>query len=81
MTSVAEPKNLPFTPSSTKDLTAERVDELVRLLTDSLVHLKDETGTATVTSRDGKVINQKEWAGWDWNQGVALAVLYNVCWL
>lgn len=31
-------------------LSTERVNELVRLLTDSLVHLKDLDGTAIVTS-------------------------------
>lgn len=40
-----------MTTSTMVQLSTERVDELVRMLTDSLVNLKDLDGTAIVTSK------------------------------
>ncbi|RYV49906.1 glycoside hydrolase family 105 protein [Pengzhenrongella frigida] len=53
-------------------ISREGIDELVRRLTDNLVNITDETGEFLLRLDDGRVIDTKGWAGWEWTQGIGL---------
>ena len=46
--------------------------ELVRRLTDNLVGITDDTGQFLLRLDDGRVIDTKGWAGWEWTHGIGL---------
>ena len=48
------------------------LQELVRRLTDNLVGIADETGEYLLRLDDGRVIDTKGWAGWEWTHGIGL---------
>lgn len=48
------------------------LDELVHRLTDNLVNITDETGEFLLRLDDGRVIDTKGWAGWEWTHGIGL---------
>ncbi|HCX83634.1 MAG TPA: glycoside hydrolase 105 family protein [Micrococcales bacterium] len=52
--------------------TRNEIDDLVHRLTDNLVHITDETGQFLLRLDDGRVIDTKGWAGWEWTHGVGL---------
>ena len=45
---------------------------LIDRLIDNLVHIEDRTGEFLLRLDDGRVIDTKGWAGWEWTHGVAL---------
>lgn len=54
-------------------------DEVVRLigrLTDNLVNIEDTTGEFLLRLEDGRVIDTKGWAGWEWTHGIGLYGLF-----
>lgn len=53
-------------------ISREGIDELVRRLTDNLVNITDETGEFLLRLDDGRIIDTKGWAGWEWTQGIGL---------
>lgn len=48
------------------------VHNAIRLLIDNLVSIKDETGKFLLHLEDGRVIDTKSWAGWEWTHGIGL---------
>jgi unsaturated rhamnogalacturonyl hydrolase len=48
------------------------IDELVHRLTGNLVTITDETGEFLLRLDDGRVIDTKGWAGWEWTHGIGL---------
>jgi unsaturated rhamnogalacturonyl hydrolase len=52
--------------------TAVDVHSAIRLLIDNLVNIKDETGKFLLHLEDGRVIDTKSWAGWEWTHGIGL---------
>ncbi|GIG26614.1 glycosyl hydrolase family 88 [Cellulomonas denverensis] len=48
------------------------IQELVCRLTENLVHITDETGEFLLRLDDGRVIDTKGWAGWEWTHGIGL---------
>jgi unsaturated rhamnogalacturonyl hydrolase len=50
----------------------ERLQELIHRLTDNLVNITDETGEFLLRLDDGRVIDTKGWAGWEWTHGIGL---------
>ncbi len=48
------------------------VCDLIERLTDNLVHIEDKTGEFLLRLEDGRVIDTKGWAGWEWTHGIAL---------
>lgn len=50
----------------------EAVHDAVRRLIHNLVNIKDETGEFLLKLDDGRVIDTKGWAGWEWTHGVGL---------
>jgi len=53
-------------------ISREGIQGLVRRLTDNLVNITDETGAFLLRLDDGRVIDTKGWAGWEWTHGVGL---------
>jgi len=51
---------------------------IIGRLTDNLVNIKDETGQFLLRLEDGRVIDTKGWAGWEWTHGVGLYGMYKV---
>ncbi|MGA9659829.1 MAG: glycoside hydrolase family 88 protein [Asticcacaulis sp.] len=47
-------------------------DNAIARLIDNLVNIKDETGEFLLHLEDGRVIDTKGWAGWEWTHGVGL---------
>ncbi|MDR0366510.1 MAG: glycoside hydrolase family 88 protein [Bifidobacteriaceae bacterium] len=48
------------------------IKELVRRLTDALVNIKEQAGESAIQLDDGRVVDGRSWAGWEWPQGVGL---------
>ncbi len=49
---------------------------LIDRLTDNLIHIEDKTGEYLLKLEDGRVIDTKGWAGWEWTHGIALYGLF-----
>ena len=54
----------------------DEVAGLIGRLTDNLIHIEDTTGEFLLRLDDGRVIDTKGWAGWEWTHGVGLYGLY-----
>lgn len=54
---------------------SEVVDNIKRLI-DNLVNIQDETGEFLLHLDDGRVIDTKGWAGWEWTHGIGLYGMY-----
>lgn len=52
------------------------VCELIERLTRNLINIKDESGEFLLRLEDGRVIDTKGWAGWEWTHGIGLYGLY-----
>jgi len=57
-------------------LTCDALKKLIHSVTDNLIHIKDETGQFLLRLDDGRVIDTKGWAGWEWTHGVGLYGIY-----
>jgi len=55
----------------------DELKSLIRKMTDNLVNIKDETGQFLLRLDDGRVIDTKGWAGWEWTHGVGLYGMYH----
>jgi len=49
-----------------------QIKDLVCRLTTNLVNITDETGEFLLRLDDGRVIDTKGWAGWEWTHGIGL---------
>ncbi|EAW13558.1 glycoside hydrolase family 88/105 protein [Aspergillus clavatus NRRL 1] len=54
------------TPSQTE------VHKTVNRLITNLVNIKDDTGKFLLHLEDGRIIDTKSWAGWEWTHGIGL---------
>jgi len=54
----------------------DEVAGLIGRLTDNLINIEDKTGEFLLRLEDGRVIDTKGWAGWEWTHGVGLYGLY-----
>ncbi|HEY3591768.1 MAG TPA: glycoside hydrolase family 88 protein, partial [Buttiauxella sp.] len=54
----------------------DELKTLIHKVTDNLVNIKDETGQFLLRLDDGRVIDTKGWAGWEWTHGVGLYGMY-----
>lgn len=52
------------------------VCDLIDRLTDNLIHIEDRTGEFLLRLDDGRVIDTKGWAGWEWTHGIGLYGLF-----
>lgn len=54
------------------DVPRHQVTEAIDRLIENLVNIKDETGEFLLRLEDGRVIDTKGWAGWEWTHGIGL---------
>ncbi|MEJ8473198.1 glycoside hydrolase family 88/105 protein [Roseibium algae] len=52
------------------------VCDLIDRLTDNLINIEDKTGEFLLRLEDGRVIDTKGWAGWEWTHGIGLYGLF-----
>lgn len=57
-------------------ISRNEVIALIDRLTDNLINIKDETGEFLLRLEDGRVIDTKGWAGWEWTHGIGLYGLF-----
>jgi len=65
-------KHSPLLRAPERFISRDGIDELVHQLTDNVVAITDETGEFLLRLDDGRVIDTKGWAGWEWTQGIGL---------
>lgn len=66
----------PLLRQKTHLLPRRDVCALIDRLTDNLVNIEDTTGEFLLRLEDGRVIDTKGWAGWEWTHGIGLYGLY-----
>ncbi|WP_236638220.1 beta-galactosidase BglB [Mangrovicoccus ximenensis] len=66
----------PLLMQKTRRHSREEVAGLIGRLTDNLVNIEDTTGEFLLRLEDGRVIDTKGWAGWEWTHGVGLYGLH-----
>ena len=65
-------RHSPLLRAPERFISREGLQELVRRLTDNLVGITDETGQFLLRLDDGRVVDTKGWAGWEWTHGIGL---------
>lgn len=60
----------------THDIPREQVTDAIGLLMHNLVNIKDQTGEFLLHLDDGRIIDTKGWAGWEWTHGIGLFGLW-----
>ena len=65
-------RHSPLLRAPERFIAREGLQELVRRLTDNLVGITDETGQFLLRLDDGRVVDTKGWAGWEWTHGIGL---------
>jgi len=65
-------KHSPLLRAPERFVSRDEIREHIRRLTDNLVSIEDKTGEFLLRLDDGRVIDTKGWAGWEWTHGVGL---------
>ncbi|EST07891.1 Glycosyl hydrolase, family 88 [Kalmanozyma brasiliensis GHG001] len=65
-----------MTTDTTSPLSTSEASQLVDKLIHKLLHNEDPDGAFLLPLADGRVIDTKGWAGWEWTHGVALFALF-----
>ncbi|MEF2071359.1 glycoside hydrolase family 88/105 protein [Consotaella aegiceratis] len=66
----------PLLQQKQRFISRDGVIELIGRLADNLINIKDETGEFLLRLDDGRVIDTKGWAGWEWTHGIGLYGLF-----
>lgn len=53
-------------------ISCKELHQLINKLVDNLVNITDDTGEFLLRLDDGRVIDTKGWAGWEWTHGIGL---------
>ncbi|KAL3463551.1 Six-hairpin glycosidase-like protein [Aspergillus heterothallicus] len=53
-------------------LTKTQAHETINRLITNLINIKDTTGKFLLPLEDGRIIDTKSWAGWEWTHGIGL---------
>ena len=69
-------KHSPLLCQSERFIARSELQALIRNVTQNLVNIKDESGQFLLRLDDGRVIDTKGWAGWEWTHGVGLYGIY-----
>ncbi|HEU5068535.1 MAG TPA: glycoside hydrolase family 88 protein [Sphingomicrobium sp.] len=54
------------------DIAQAAITDTIQRLITNLVNISDETGEFLLRLKDGRIIDTKGWAGWEWTHGVGL---------
>ncbi|VDR26342.1 Predicted unsaturated glucuronyl hydrolase involved in regulation of bacterial surface properties, and related proteins [Raoultella terrigena] len=69
-------KQSPLLRQPERFIARNELQALIEKVTDNLVNIQDETGAFLLRLDDGRVIDTKGWAGWEWTHGVGLYGIY-----
>lgn len=69
-------KHSPLLCQPERFISREDLKALICRITDNLVNIKDKTGEFLLRLDDGRVIDTKGWAGWEWTHGIGLYGIY-----
>ena len=69
-------KHSPLLCQPERVIARSELQALIRNVTQNLVNIKDESGQFLLRLDDGRVIDTKGWAGWEWTHGVGLYGIY-----
>jgi unsaturated rhamnogalacturonyl hydrolase len=69
-------KHSPLLRQPQRFIAREQLNALIHKVTDNLITIQDETGQFLLRLDDGRVIDTKGWAGWEWTHGVGLYGMY-----
>lgn len=53
-------------------ISRDEVAALIERLADNLINIRDDSGEFLLRLEDGRVIDTKGWAGWEWTHGIGL---------
>lgn len=65
-------KHSPLLRQPARFIARDELKSLINKITENLINIKDETGEFLLRLDDGRVIDTKGWAGWEWTHGVGL---------
>lgn len=65
-------KQSPLLRQPERFISATELHQLINKLVDNLVNITDDTGEFLLRLDDGRVIDTKGWAGWEWTHGIGL---------
>lgn len=69
-------KHNPLLRQEERFISKDDVTELIKKTIDNLVNIQDETGEFLLHLDDGRTIDTKGWAGWEWTHGIGLYGIY-----
>ncbi len=69
-------KHSPLLRQPERFIDRDELKRLIHILTDNLINIKDDTGEFLLRLDDGRVIDTKGWAGWEWTHGIGLYGIY-----
>ncbi|WP_328716292.1 glycoside hydrolase family 88 protein [Halomonas elongata] len=69
-------KHSPLLRQEERFISKNEVTELIRKTIDNLINIQDETGEFLLHLDDGRTIDTKGWAGWEWTHGIGLYGIY-----
>lgn len=69
-------KHSPLLRQPERFIARDELKALIRKVTHNLVNIHDTTGEFLLRLDDGRVIDTKGWAGWEWTHGVGLYGMY-----
>lgn len=61
-------KHSPLLRQPERFIARSELQALIRNVTQNLVNIKDESGQFLLRLDDGRVIDTKGWAGWEWTR-------------
>ncbi|WP_025121111.1 MULTISPECIES: glycoside hydrolase family 105 protein [unclassified Serratia (in: enterobacteria)] len=65
-------KHSPLLRQPERFISRQELQQLIENLVENLVNITDETGEFLLRLDDGRVIDTKGWAGWEWTHGIGL---------
>lgn len=65
-------KHSPLLRQPERFISRQELQQLIDSLVENLVNITDETGEFLLCLDDGRVIDTKGWAGWEWTHGIGL---------
>lgn len=69
-------KQSPLLRQPERFIARDELKALIRKVTHNLVNIHDDSGEFLLRLDDGRVIDTKGWAGWEWTHGVGLYGMY-----
>lgn len=63
-------------PKIAYEVAAQDVHKSIELLIHNLINIKDTTGEFLLKLDDGRIVDTKGWAGWEWTHGIGLYGLW-----